>query len=223
MSKTRPILFSAPMVRALLDGSKTQTRRVMARQKKYDFTDYTLFGQRGHADDEAERRGGWAQPWVAVEHAPDWPDSKEDQCQCPYATQRGERLWVRETYWIDDEDNAIIYRADKDSEIVDMNKHETGSSRYNWKPAIFMPRAMSRITLEITGLRVERLQQISQADAIAEGAPPSHQSIDLVSREFGYPDFSRSWYAQLWKHINGPGSWDLNPWVWVIEFKRVPA
>ncbi len=86
---------------------------------------------------------------------------------------------------------------------------------------MFMPRWASRITLEVTGVRVERLQDISEADARAEGSPPSHPSIDAISREFGYADFPRSWYGQLWESINGPGSWDLNPWVWVVEFKGV--
>lgn len=77
------------------------------------------------------------------------------------------------------------------------------------------------ITLEVTGVRVERLQDISEADAVAEGAPPSHPSIDAVSRDYGYPDFPRSWYAQLWDSINGAGAWDSNPHVWVLEFRRI--
>jgi hypothetical protein len=85
--------------------------------------------------------------------------------------------------------------------------------------AIIYPRWASRITLEITDVRVERLNSISQSDAIAEGAPPSHRSIDAVSQQFGYPDF-RSWFGQTWGHIYGDESWQANPWVWVIEFKR---
>jgi hypothetical protein len=69
-------------------------------------------------------------------------------------------------------------------------------------------------------VRVERLQEISEADAVAEGAPPSHPSINKISREFGYADFPRSWYGQLWDSLNGAGSWDANPWVWVVEFRR---
>ncbi|CDK64131.1 Phage-related protein [Morganella morganii IS15] len=84
-----------------------------------------------------------------------------------------------------------------------------------------MPRWASRILLEITGVRVERLQDISQADAIAEGAPPSHPSIDAVSREYGFPDFPRSWFGQTWWHIYGKENWQANPWVWVIEFKQI--
>jgi hypothetical protein len=86
-----------------------------------------------------------------------------------------------------------------------------------------MPRWASRITLEVLDVRVERLQDISEADARAEGAPPSHASIDRISREFGFPDFPRSWYGQLWGQINGPGSWDSNPWVWCVSFRRLEA
>jgi hypothetical protein len=84
-----------------------------------------------------------------------------------------------------------------------------------------MPRWASRITLEVKGVRVERLQDITQKDAIAEGGPESHSDIDRISRRFGYQDFSRSWFAQTWEGINGPGAWEANPWVWVISFERV--
>lgn len=222
------------MVRALLNGRKTQTRRAMSRQKKYEFTDYTLFGQRGHADDEAERRGGWAQPWVAVEHAPDWPDGKEDQCQCPYAAQRGDRLWVRETFYawghwtkkynpkkrkqewhfVDETiGTGKCYRYDAEEKLPRRKRelHEVGW----WKrPAIFMPRHASRITLEVTGLRVEQLNYICVSDAIAEGCPGGDHGDRYAAVEQ---------YRALWESINGNGSWNANPWVWVIEFKRVVA
>ena len=110
--------------------------------------------------------------------------------------------------------NKPAYRADWDHRPTQLPAR-------TWRPSIFMPRAASRITLEVTGVRVERLQDISEADAMSEGAPPSHPSIDRISREYGYPDFPRSWYAQLWDHINGPGSWEANPWVFVVSFKRV--
>ncbi|MDQ0082878.1 hypothetical protein J2W35_003237 [Variovorax boronicumulans] len=204
--RERPILFSAPMVRALLDGTKTQTRRVMKRQKRHAFTDYTLFGQRGHSDDEAARRGGWAQPWVAIEHAPDWPDGQEDQCHCPYARERGDRLWVRETWGFNPDfpgmHSQACFRAD--------TGHEHDGIR--WVPSIHMPRVASRIELEVTDVRIERLQDISEADARAEGysigAPPCR-------------DDPLGWYRSLWEQINGAGSWDANPWVWVVEFRRV--
>lgn len=83
-----------------------------------------------------------------------------------------------------------------------------------WKPSIHMPRKASRIMLEVTRVRVERLQEISRGDAMAEGCPFQNMAKGADPRK---------WYADLWKTINGPGSWDLNPWVWVIEFKRVPT
>jgi hypothetical protein len=82
-------------------------------------------------------------------------------------------------------------------------------------------REASRILLEITDIRAERLNDISQADAIAEGMPPSHPSFDVISQSMGYPDFSRSAFAQLWQSIYGEKAWSENKWVWVIEFKRI--
>jgi hypothetical protein len=118
--------------------------------------------------------------------------------------------------WHDEEDNAIIYRADPESSIVDVNKHETDLPKYNWRPSIFMPRCASRITLEITRIRIEHLQAINEVDAIAEGAPwAACGSPQDGSHKAGY--------AKLWESIHGPGSWDANPWVWVIEFKGLPA
>lgn len=204
----RPILFSAPMVRALLDGTKTQTRRVVKPQPQPN-------GGAGLHPVAPYRnpRGLWAWVLAATGHG-----SGGNLFACPYG-KPGDRLWVRETWtthaFLDDipprdlTTRSLHYQADG---VI-----KTGKLR----PSIHMPRWASRITLDVTGVRVERLQGISADDAKAEGAPPSHQSIDRVSRELGYADFPRSWYAQLWEQINGPGSWDANPWVWVVSFKRV--
>ncbi|OUM00532.1 hypothetical protein [Variovorax sp. JS1663] len=218
-AKERPILFSAPMVRALQAGTKTQTRRVMARQKQHAFTDYTLFGQRGHPDDEAACRGGWAQPWVAVEHAPDWPDGKEDRCHCPYARARGDRLWVRETHRAEelpDGLDGIRYLADDAFRPIEgkndvdawLKLRDYGGRKGANVPGIHMTRWASRILLEVTRVRVERLQDISEADALAEGVA-------------GHPDGPWHAYRSLWTLINGAGSWAANPWVWVVEFRRI--
>lgn len=235
--RERPILFSAPMVRALLDGTKTQTRRVMARQKQHAFTDYTLFGQRGHSDDEAARRGGWAQPWVAIEHAPDWPDGKDDQCFCPYARERGDRLWVRETYFAfgswetrfsakkgRDEWHFVDmtvecgrqyqYAADQQEERAYRGRRASGAVPMWWKrPAIFMPRAASRIALEITDVRVECLQNISDDDLAAEGIQ------ELIDAGIDHDGTPRDTYRVLWEGLNGAGSWAANPWVWAVSFE----
>lgn len=174
--KGHPILFSAAMVRAILEGEKTQTRRI--------------------ARLNASGRVAWkGHNWHC--------DDPESRLACPYG-QPGDRLWVRET-WADtmSDPPEAVYRADGE-------RHP--SSFLKWKPSIFMPRWASRITLEVTGVRVERLQEISKADVIAEG-------ID------GLSDIHAGWhqpYAQLWDSINAKRApWSSNPLVWVIEFKRV--
>ena len=173
------------MVRALLDGSKTQTRRVV----------------KGYPLDWLEAHN-FTPEFVAL------PSNK----LCPYGFA-GDELWVKETHWRDDEDGAILFAANPDDfAVVQQNKLETGSPRYNWKPSIFMPRSASRITLEITGTRVERLQSISESDAIAEG-----WLVHRPSDPRGYTSPCQ-WYAELWQEINGPDSCGANPWVWVVEF-----
>lgn len=143
---------------------------------------------------------------------------------CPYG-QPGDRLWVREAWRADRQFDSLAPR--ELNHTFTAIGYEAGGALLRLaepgklRPGMFMPRWASRITLEVTGVRVERLQDISQADAVAEGAPPSHPSIDAVSRDYGYPDFPRSWYAQLWDSINGPGSWKSNPWLWVVEFRRI--
>lgn len=191
--KSRPILFSAAMVRALLDGSKTHTRRVAK------LTDA------GHVKEVGGHRR--------------WHPADPNAVQaCPYG-QPGDQLWVKETHWRDEEDGEILYAADPDGfGVVEHNKLETGSPRYNWKPSIFMRREYSRITLEIAGVRVERLQDISEGDAAAEGwTLRPHVSTDPQVHK----DAARDWYMDLWGAINGPGSWEANPLVWVVEFKVV--
>lgn len=204
----RPILFSAPMVRALLAGTKTQTRRVLKAEPPPG-------AQRVIRPFQDERL-----QWAAT----DPHDMEQGQLvlgeapRCPYG-KPGDRLWVREAfsgarayethgYALKDYGNKLWYWADGNPRSGDWTKP---------KPSIHMPRALSRITLEVTGVRVERLNDISEADAEAEGV-----------REFarsGCSPEAQSWpaidlYELLWQSINGPGSWDANPWVWVVEFKR---
>lgn len=195
--KERPILFSAPMVRALLAGTKTQTRRVV----KASHIASTHYGSEDRASILAR-----------------------DTYRCPYG-QPSDRLWVRETFDpIPPQDPhynggrpiAIDYFAThgKDSHQWRI-KDEDGMRR--WKPSIHMPRWASRILLEVVSVRVERLQDISEADCIAEGAAGGHGAIP----GYAYAATPLEHYRYVWKAINGPGSWDENPWVWVIEFKRV--
>lgn len=175
--KERPILFSGEMVRAILEGRKTMTRRVI-------------------------------KPFVPIIDF------------CPYG-KTSDRLWVRETFahvssWSHYNrlapNSKWLYRADKEWPVS------------RWKPSIFMPRLASRITLEITGVRVEQVRDISENDASAEGLQdwyPDPQKPNPYPNGGPYTNIQR--FAALWDSINkkrGYG-WDSNPWVWVIEFKRI--
>jgi hypothetical protein len=189
------------MVRALLAGTKTQTRRIV--KPNAWVTDDCDAGYDGQPVG--------VQPYI-------------DIYRCPYG-RLGDRLWVRETAYYDEGDgrlpklkpegfdpSALYYRADGEccEQIPECACAEVGKPR--WTPSIHMPRWASRIALEITGVRVERLQEISRGDAMAEGCP--HPNMQQGPNP-------RVWYADLWDGINGAGSWNANPWVWVVSFKRV--
>ncbi len=212
MSKERPILFSGPMVRALLDGSKTQTRRAMKPQP----TEFV--GGPG-----VTLRDGSPAPLVPLDDSVE-PYGRE--IVCPYG-QPGDRLWVREAHAIDGK--KVFFRAG--------HKESEGAGPrvdIRWRPSIHMPRWACRITLEIISVRVERLQDISEADALAEGIVECPiPADDEGPRRIGYmvgPDDGKSGlsvtpiqaYRNLWESINGPGSWDANPWVWALTFRRFP-
>ena len=201
----RPILFSAPMVQAILDGRKTQTRRI-GKTQCAEWTElaveYSIHAKKGK---------------VAVATHLAYPNgsARHGICECPYGIP-GDRLWVRETFaridgqtrpWIETDYKASYAHGDRlgDSLVI----------RKKWSPSIHMPRHASRITLEITSVRVERLCDISPDDCIAEGAWPIEQ------RELGRGHEAVAAFRILWESINGPGSWAINPWVWVVEFRRV--
>ena len=115
-------------------------------------------------------------------------------------------MWVRETWRVADGVTKFYEYAAGRSAFREAADESCG---VKWKPSIYMPRTASRITLEVVAVRVERLQEISEADAIAEGI--GHSDVDAAVAS----------YASLWDRINGPGSWDANPWVWVVEFRKV--
>ncbi|WP_372986982.1 hypothetical protein [Marinobacter sp.] len=215
-TNTRPILLNCEMVRAILEGRKTQTRRV-ATNVYYD----------------SQYRAKWKAVCKHTEVSIDTPGAMLGDV-CPYG-QPGDRLWVRET-WADasyDDGLCICYRADKERKDVTSNFAATfGRLKYanwapdlesgaegRWKPSIHMPRWASRITLEITNVRVERLQDISEADAKAEGVIGEKEA---AGAGLAWYDKPRRAFQFLWQSINGPDSWEANPWVWVIEFKRIP-
>lgn len=212
MSRERPILMSAPMVRALLSGAKTQTRRVVKPQPlggAPTLLEHLLPHQRW-ATDEAEEEHVW---------------------KCPYG-EPGDRLWVRETWspdppidssWASTEWNGCGRRIDGVPERFQHPRFCNYSADWLhgpivWRPSIHMPRWASRLTLEITGVRVERLQEISEGDAYDEGT--AEWCAETQRNGNKWPNIVRA-YQGLWESINGRGSWDANPWVWVLEFRTL--
>ncbi|WP_368766744.1 hypothetical protein [Enterobacter hormaechei] len=225
--KERGMIFNSAMVRAILDGRKTQTRRVVKPQPEPcppprggHWWPSDVFKTMLHVEGEMQNgKGGWG---GLVGDA------------CPFGDV-GDRIWVRETFSVvpDHEEpagcSAVLYASDG------------GGPYRKWRPSIHMPRWASRLTLEITGIRVERLNSITDADCIAEGIIPVPKDRDddhQFWRDYhlsGDGTFCvhspRASFESLWKSVRGksfdqeedtgPGSWHANPWVWVIEFKRV--
>ncbi|MCA3380202.1 MAG: hypothetical protein ING08_08155 [Roseomonas sp.] len=209
----RPILFSGEMVRAILDGRKTQTRRKMKVQPPPD----ARVTVEHYTSIVTDRRYGDMKPGKKVFGAL-W-DGGECGLPCPYG-QPGDHLWVRESgAWRD----GVVAFAATDLVLPLGQK---------WKPSIHMPRWASRITLRITDIRVERLQDISEEDARAEGArrfddlPSMHPygqdarwSMDVPTTTDQCLGTARFSFAHFWNSINGPGAWEANPWVWAISFE----
>lgn len=217
--KERPILFSGPMVRAILDGRKTQTRRIVKIPPVMVDPDpmQTTVGWL----DQHECGPGWY-CWMS-----DYSEEGAIVLPCPYGAV-GDRLWVRETW------NAMDFTRGSGKMWNEMSKEERLSARWYpvykvdedpeesgnyggpYVPSIFMPRWASRILLEIESVRVERLQEIRTADIIAEGVQPDERYLGGANR------YRHAW-IDLWDKINaGRGAgWDTNPYVWVVSFKVV--
>jgi hypothetical protein len=246
--KERPILFSGAMARKILAGEKTQTRRIVKDCKAFKCHDSPEHGDDTKPEDAYDvivsKHQGGAAFLVAGDHG------FTDFVPCPYG-KPGDRLWVRET-WTKDLRNVypcatFSYAADySKSELEELASGEhdrwcarrtdpnaigsgechscgTHEAGVKWKPSIHMPRWASRITLEVTGVRVERLQAITEEDARAEGVDLSKPMPGTVN---GKPATvaifdHRKAFAVLWDAINGPGSWERSPWVWVVSFRRV--
>ncbi len=222
--KERPILFSGPLVRAILDGRKTQTRRVVKPQPP----SHVVGARRVLAitSDPSPHRFFW---FDKLERP------IEAQIACPYGLV-GDRLWVRESFFEEwDQDTMrpfdpprFVYRATYSGEepiVLDGNggaeERADGRFRSPWRPSIHMPRLASRITLEVVSVRVERLNEISEADAEAEGIGFDETRCDgecgSTPCSLAIPSF-----RDLWDSINAEKHpWASNPWVWVVEFKRV--
>ncbi|ECE6548673.1 TPA: hypothetical protein PP061_002006 [Salmonella bongori] len=198
------MIFNSEMVRAILDGRKMQTRRIMKVQP-----DTPEFGLRRIIESSKANENGmyfWSQDDACGIKARSKP------FLCPYG-EVGDRIWVRET-WAEAGASAPelkLYRANYPDHVPSHYENVPPVGEIRWTPSIHMPRWASRITLEITDVRVERLNNISECDAKAEGAPTE---CTLIGDKH-YPGF-----RSLWKSIYGEESWAANPWVWVIEFKR---
>lgn len=205
------------MVRALLDGSKTQTRRIVKPTGAHHIFQFRGKDEAHGAD---EPTGEWA--WCSSAHV------VSDHIRCPYG-KPGDRLWVRETWRGVVEINPPgkctelgVARYVPDQQYCRRVEYQATHGRDSepWRPSIHMPRWASRINLEVTGVRVERLDQITEDNAQAEGAAPAWLDVDGGTVNVGQPTY-RQGFARLWRDINGDESWDANPWVWVVEFKRI--
>lgn len=214
-TREKPIIFSGPMVRSILEGRKRQTRRIITPQFGKTWGQGVRLGDDAYSVhvDIQEPNGEWK--WL----------------RCPYG-KPGDRLWVRET-WANitsrDATECIAYRADRsgrevlrdyggEGDFVGLGKPcepwiEDGT---RWKPSIHMPRKYARIFLRLTDVRVERLNEISEADAIAEGVG-TLVDPDLLGTS---KSIKSACFATLWDSLHGAGSWSANPWVWVISFQR---
>lgn len=203
--KERPILFSGPMIRAILASTKSQTRRIVKPQPDsrpgMECTRVLFKNRKGD---------------VVLDEAAEAKEPRLCAILCPYG-QPGDRLWVRETHmnwWKLDPANPEGPRLFSHVAAYAADGYELEPGE-RWIPSIHMLRAASRILLEITAVRVERLQDISEADALAEGVP---HSLNLPGGRFARENFEHLWWT-----INGDGSWESNPWVWVVEFERAQA
>lgn len=207
--KIKPILFSTPMVQAIKEGRKFCTRRLVKYNKEIAeatvgfsmFTEANQFSVRGvHAN------GQYGESFFDL----------------PYS--KGDILWVRESFYepmFEELNGKYYYKADLAKQGWD----------FKWKPSLFMPKEACRLFLQIKSIEAERLQDITESDAIREGI---ERTVSIypspADPRYIYPDFTnecdgcesaRVSFATLWKKINGPESWDANPWVWVIRFKQV--
>lgn len=212
--KELPLLFSAPMIQAILAGNKTQTRRIVKPQPFVDAHGNACWNGRCFGQD-------FNGPLFKALVSP-FPCSKTKRVICPYG-KPGDQIWVKETWqaaigWDNTKpreiarNSPIFFPADNTVTHADGWDEAEPKQYGKLRPSIFMPRWASRIQLEITGIRIERLQDCSDADTIEEGIDRTNTSI---------PGYAKARYEKLWESINGSGSWEENPWVWVIEFRVI--
>lgn len=258
----KPMIFNAEMVRAILEGRKTMTRRIVKQVPDYyhfkhcggpkqgqpkHIMDWSLSGVY-QADEDQENYCKKGHFYLDVQT--DVDDNSHQEIKCPYG-QSGDRIWVRETFSLETNSHGDLsgveyeppfkdgrpvkwdggdwwqphYRAtDPSPELIcygDICRQcDDNGSGPHWKPSIQMPRWASRITLEIVDVRVERLNDITREDAKKEGFLPSigNGLEQSCGRSFGNAELA---FRNTWESIYGPGSWESNPWVWVLQFKRI--
>lgn len=190
-----PILFSTPMVKAIQVNRKTMTRRTKGLDQINECPDDWYFTNMTCTDGDSKE--------FFFKHKYYQGDGMDLLIPCPYG-KVGDVLWVRESFYIGGKEGSTrfyLYKTDVEAEHV-----------RKWKPSIHMPKSACRIFLKITDIKVERLKDISRGDAMQEGCP--------------FPNIAKetnpvAWFASLWQSINGFKSWNDNPWVWVISFKRI--
>jgi len=205
--KEHPIIITTSLIPAILADRKTQTRRVIKPQpRRIDnaFDGTWEWKEKGQYYDDLTLVGEALRP------------------NCPYG-QVGDRLWVKETFWDDcalreqegyKQDDFLYYRADGEAH----KQFEALEKGFAWTSPRFMPRWASRITLEITNVRVERLREITPAECLAEGISPCEYK---GYTKYGKADYLIGYFANLWDSLNAKYKWETNPWVWVIEFRRL--
>ncbi|MFW2576478.1 hypothetical protein [Serratia nevei] len=217
--KERPVIFNGEMVRAILDGRKTQTRRVMKVQPSEHFHPMNMsleldYSARWYTPGVVDK-DGYLQPAKGQVFGVAGVD---EGYACPFGAV-GDRLWVRET-WAEAGASApdlTLYRANYPAHVPAVYENVPAADEIIWRPSIHMPRWACRITLEITAVRVERLNDISEEDAKSEGVAPSQHIITPPEALY------RVGFLKLWQSIYGAENWSANPWVWIIEFKQVSA
>lgn len=218
----RPILFSAPMVRAILEGRKTQTRRIIDPQPVLTSQTYAAMGLPVYANDFS-----WPTKYgTIVSCKPHPPEGYLRDFPLRYAV--GDLLWVREAWKPHSIFDHLPPREMPESKIFYLADPGYSPSGSRGRPGMHMPRWASRITLRVTGAKVERLQDISEADAIAEGVESDPDFPSGIWRCYEREPKQQDWWGDpresfrtLWESINGPGSWDANPWVAAYSFEPI--
>lgn len=230
MKNIKPILFSTSMVQAILEGRKTQTRRLKGLASKNEYPNkWNRAGDPRRSanrvwDSRVEKNPNPLKVEFGFRHN-DSPDGEIVYMTAPY--KPGDILWVRETWSEGSDSFPYVHKAEYPYYIPSHIENIPKIEDMKWKPSIHMPKAACRIFLEVTDVRVERLQDISEADAIAEGVEEIHPAPFVIRYKnylkngISIIDTSRLSFLSLWISINGEGSWKANPWVFVYKFIQI--